>query len=165
MNEEKTITSNENDKNEAIFNLIQNIQSKLNTELDNSETKPNEINNTNENLSNNEYENLNTNNTTNDNSSNSNFDISSIIGLLGNMNNSSNNDNSFNFGNLDPKLFSKIQKIVVTLGKKDPKKDLLMSLKPFLRKSRQDKIGEYITILTVIKAFEAFSDKGSDENE
>ena len=159
MNEEKTINSNENDKNEAIFNLIQNIQSKLNNELDNSETKTNEIPNENKNLFNNEYEKLNNNNST------SNFDISSIIGLLGNMNNSSSKDNSFNFGNLDPNLFNKIQKIIVTLGKKDPKKDLLMSLKPFLRKSRQDKIGEYITILTVIKAFEAFSDKGSDKNE
>lgn len=160
MNEEKTINSNENEKNEAIFNLIQNIQSKLNNEneLDNSE---NETNNENENSYNN-YENLNNNSSDTNNNSNSNFDISSIIGLLGNMNNSSNTDNSFN---LDPKLFSKIQKIVVTLGKKDPKKDLLISLKPFLRKSRQDKIGEYITILTVIKAFEAFSDKGSDENE
>ena len=163
MNEEKTINSNQNDKNEAIFNLIQNIQSKLNTELDNSETKTNEINNESKNLSNNEYENLNNNNK--DNNSTSNFDISSIIGLLGNMNNNSSSDNSFNLGNLDPNLFNKIQKIVVTLGKKDPKKDLLMSLKPFLRKSRQDKIGEYITILTVIKAFEAFSDKGSDKNE
>lgn len=155
MNQEKEINSNDNKKSEAIFDLIQNIQSKLNNELDNSET------NTNETLSNSEYENQNTNTNTN----NSNFDISSIIGLLGNMNNNSSNGTSFDFTNLDPKLFSKIQKIVVTLGKKDPKKDLLISLKPFLRKSRQDKIGEYITILTIIKAFEAFSDKGSDENE
>ena len=34
----------------------------------------------------------------------------------------------------------------------------------YLRKSRQDKISEYITILTIIKAFEAFNDKGSDKN-
>lgn len=155
MSQEKELNSNHNEKNEAIFDLIQNIQSKLNNELDNSEIK------TNENLYNCENENKNI--KTKDNTSN--FDISSIISLLGNMNNSSNNDNSFNFGNLDPNLFNKIQKIIVNLGKKDPKKDLLISLKPFLRKSRQDKIGEYITILTVIKAFEAFNDKGSDENE
>ena len=153
MNEEKTISSNENEKNQAIFDLIQNIQSKLNNELDDSAT------NTSENLSKSKYEDLNTNN------NNSTFNISSIIGLLGNMNNNSNTSNSFDFGNLDPDIFNKIQKIVVTLGKKDPKKDLLISLKPFLRKSRQEKIGEYITILTIIKAFEAFSDKGSDENE
>ena len=93
------------------------------------------------------------------------------MGLLGKLNLNSNsntdtsNDSDFSFSNLDPALFSKLQKIVVSLGKKDPKKDLLVSLKPFLRKSRQDKIGEYITILTIIRAFEAFNEKGSDENE
>ena len=83
--------------------------------------------------------------------------------MLGSLN-SGNENADFNLGNLDPKLFSKIQQIVISIGKKDPKKDLLISLKPFLRKSRQDKISEYITILTIIKAFEAFNDKGSDKN-
>jgi hypothetical protein len=46
----------------------------------------------------------------------------------------------------------------------DPKKNLLLSLKPFLRKSRQDKIGEYVTILTVLNALKIFEKKGSDEN-
>ena len=46
----------------------------------------------------------------------------------------------------------------------NPKKNLLLSLKPFLRKSRQDKLNEYITMLTLIDAFEAFSSKGSDDN-
>ena len=109
------------DNNEAISNLIQNIQSKLNGE----------INNTKENC---------------------------------NIDNTGSENADFNLGNLDPKLFSKIQQIVISIGKKDPKKDLLISLKPFLRKSRQDKISEYITILTIIKAFEAFNDKGSDKN-
>ena len=93
----------------------------------------------------------------------SNFDIGKILGILGSLNSGSENAD-FNLGNLDPKLFSKIQQIVISIGKKDPKKDLLISLKPFLRKSRQDKISEYITILTIIKAFEAFNDKGSDKN-
>lgn len=126
------------DNNEAISNLIQNIQSKLNGEINNTD-----IDNTAEDKSN--------------------FDIGKIIGMLGSLNSGSENAD-FNLGNLDPKLFSKIQQIVISIGKKDPKKDLLISLKPFLRKSRQDKISEYITILTIIKAFEAFNDKGSDKN-
>ena len=154
MESSNNITSKEKDNSEAISNLIQSIQSKLNNE---------NLSSTNENKTEDISSCDNDKETSNSSSSNSNFDISNIIGLLGKINN---NENSvFNFDNLDPKLFSKISQIVVSLGKKDPKKDLLISLKPFLRKSRQDKIGEYITILTIIKAFEAFNDKGSDENE
>lgn len=154
MQENNNVTSKDNNKNEAISNLIQSIQSKLNNE---NLSSANENNSEDISSCDNDKE------TNNHNSSN--FDLSSIVGLLGKMNNSNNENSGFNFDNLDPKLFNKISQIVMSLGKKDPKKDLLISLKPFLRKSRQDKIGEYITILTIIKAFEAFNDKGSDENE
>ena len=163
MNENIPIT-NDTDNSEAISKLIESIQSKLNNELD---TSNNQDITQNSNLS---SDNLNNQKNSNENP-NSNFDLGSIMGLLGKLNLNSNsntdtsNDSSFNFSNLDPALFSKLQKIVVSLGKKDPKKDLLVSLKPFLRKSRQDKIGEYITILTIIRAFEALNKKGSDENE
>lgn len=163
MNENISVT-NDTDNSEAISKLIESIQSKLNNELD---TSNNQDITQNSNLS---SDNLNNQKNSNENP-NSNFDLGSIMGLLGNLNSNNNsntdtsNDSSFNFSNLDPALFSKLQKIVVSLGKKDPKKDLLVSLKPFLRKSRQDKIGEYITILTIIRAFEAFNEKGSDENE
>ena len=163
MNENIPVT-NDNDNSEAISKLIESIQSKLNNELD---TSNNQDITQNSNLS---SDNLNNQKNSNENP-NSNFDLGSIMGLLGKLNLNSNsntdtsNDSDFSFSNLDPALFSKLQKIVVSLGKKDPKKDLLVSLKPFLRKSRQDKIGEYITILTIIRAFEAFNDKGSDENE
>ena len=52
--------------------------------------------------------------------------------------------------------------IISNFNKNDPKKDLLKSLKPFLRKSRQDKIGEYINILSIINAIDIFGSKGSD---
>lgn len=161
---EKTPVTNDNDNTETISKLIESIQSKLNNELDTSN---------NQDIPDNTYlssNNTNTQEKSNENP-NTNFDLGSIMELLGkiNLNNNSSedssNDSSFNFLNLDPTLFTKIQKIVVNLGKKDPKKDLLVSLKPFLRKSRQDKIGEYITILTIIRALEAFNDKGSDKNE
>ena len=163
MNENIPIT-NDTDNSEAISKLIESIQSKLNNKLDTSNSQDITQNS---NLS---SDNLNNQKNSNENP-NSNFDLGSIMGLLGKLNLNSNsntdtsNDSDFSFSNLDPALFSKLQKIVVSLGKKDPKKDLLVSLKPFLRKSRQDKIGEYITILTIIRAFEAFNEKGSDENE
>lgn len=156
MSENKTENSINND--DALFNLIQNIQSKLNSKLDNSE-----IENNNEKTTKN-YENIENTNLENcAQEEGKEFDMASILTFLQNMNHTPSGDGNL-FDSLDPKLFIKIQKIVLTLGKKDPKKDLLLSLKPFLRKSRQDKIGEYITILTIIKAFEAFNDKGSDKN-
>ena len=45
----------------------------------------------------------------------------------------------------------------------DPKRNLLLSLKPFLRKTRQDKLNEYITILTIVDAIGIFNSKGSDK--
>lgn len=148
-----------NNSNDAIFNLIQNIQSKLNNELDNSNEQSETVTESNENP----IKNIDNNNI----NENSKFDISNILSMLSNSNSKNSNNNesqssSSFFDSIDPNLFFKLQKIIVTLGKKDPKKDLLISLKPFLRKSRQDKLGEYITILTVIRAFEAFNDKGSE---
>lgn len=93
------------DNNEAISNLIQNIQSKLNGE----------INNTKENCN---IDNTNIDNTAED---KSNFDIGKILGILGSLNSGSENAD-FNLGNLDPKLFSKIQQIVISIGKKILKK-------------------------------------------
>ncbi len=70
----------------------------------------------------------------------------------------SNSDSSASF---DPQLFLKIQKIMSAMNGDNPKKNLLLSLKPFLRKTRQDKINEYITILNIISALDSFK-KGSE---
>ena len=48
------------------------------------------------------------------------------------------------------------------MNNSNPQKDLLLSLKPFLRKSRQNKINEYLTILSLISLLDSFKDKGSD---
>ena len=93
-----------------------------------------------------------------------NIDLSSILSSLNiNGNNQSKEENnSFNFGDIDPNTIFKIQRLISNFTKNDPKKDLLRSLKPFLRKSRQDKFGEYMTILSLIDAIDIFGSKGSD---
>ena len=142
--------SNNLDNSAALFDLIQNIQSKLNTE----QTKES---NTSENIT----ENIDTN------TSNNNFDISSIISMLSNNSNNSNNTNNTNtennFGNINTIL--RLQNIFSSMNKNDPKKNLLLSLKPFLRKSRQDKINEYITMLSIGDALGIFNSRGGKENE
>lgn len=138
-----------NDNSQEILNLIQNIQSKL--QVENSENNPdtNPVN----------IDNPTNNSNTVENKSN-NFDISSILNLLTNNNTSSSAPT--NMPNFDLSSLSKFQKMFSSFNQDDPKKSLLLSLKPFLRKTRQDKIGEYITMLTIADAIGIFNKKGSD---
>lgn len=131
---------NEENK-DALNNLINSIQEKMGNSVENSdETKP---------------------------------DFSSLLNTLNSNNSSSQKDNENNnantsednnnpFGSIDPSIFLKIQKIMSAMNSNTPQKDLLISLKPFLRKSRQDKMGDYLTILSVISILESFKNKGSD---
>lgn len=117
------------DKNEALDNLINSIKEKMSSD-----------NNSNE-------------------SDNSNF-----YDFVNNLNNSGNKEkkesNNFNF---DPSMILKMQKMMSLMQKDNPKKDLLLSLKPFLRKTRQDKMNDYITILNVLSILESLkNNKGSD---
>lgn len=84
--------------------------------------------------------------------------------MLGSNKSDSSNESSSNSSdfNIDPNTIFKIQKMMSNFTKNDPKRNLLKSLKPFLRKSRQDKLGEYITILSVIDAIDIFGSKGSE---
>lgn len=93
-------------------------------------------------------------------------DFSSLLNTLNKQDTSNENENttkneSSNF-NIDPSIFLKIQKILSAMNSNTPQKDLLLSLKPFLRKSRQDKMSDYLTILSVISIIESFSNKGSE---
>lgn len=123
------------DSKEALNNLINSIQEKMNTNESSQEEKDN----------------------------NNSFDISSILNAF-NQNkednsNSSNDNDNFSF---DPSIILKMQKIIGSMNNNNPKKELLLSLKPFLRKSRQDKMNDYLTILNVISALEALKNKDSD---
>lgn len=158
--------NNENNSQE-ILNLIQNIQSKLN--MENNSTNQDQINQeTNDNFQNSEINNTqipnNNNNTNNNNSTNNllnNIDLGSILSMFGQ--NTSNNNSSSSSG-FDPSMLTKFQRIFNNINADNPKRTLLLSLKPFLRKNRQDKIGEYITMLTIADAIGIFNRKGSDNN-
>ena len=158
------------DNQTALYNLIQSIQTKIDSNQNESiaPEKNIEIEN---NVNNNEtIEKNNNNNNQNLNLASllNNFDISSILNSFNsnngknNENNNNNDTNSFNFSDIDPETLLKIQRLVSKMSKNNPKKDLLRSLKPFLRKSRQDKMGEYMTILSLVDAIDIFGSKGSD---
>ena len=66
-------------------------------------------------------------------------------------NKQSNNDN-FNgsdFGNIDVETIMKIKKMLdkVNNNKNDPRSNLLNSLKPYMRESRQENIDKYANLL------------------
>ena len=162
--------NNTNENYEKVLDLIQSIQTKMNQKENNEnrDTKDSNVEIDNNKEVNNKNINL-------DNTNNTDFsaitdilknvDIGNLINTFSNNNNNNKNDsNSFDFSNFDPKLFGRIQKIITTMNTNDPKRNLLISLKPFLRKSRQDKLNEYITILGIIKVLGIFDKKGSDDN-
>ena len=132
--------------NSALYDLISNIQAKLNDDNTSSSTQNtteetiNNSSDTTQNLNQNTTENFNTNNETNTNANNNNFD----------------------FSNLDMNTILKMQSLFSKFNRSTPKKNLLYSLKPFLNQTRQDKLGEYITILSIMDALDIFGKKGSD---
>ena len=152
MSEQINEITNNSSEN-PILDIVNSIQSKLNE--NNSNTTNNETNNS--------YE-----STKKDLSG---LDISKILeNLTGattknnfstpNIANNSNNNNSGL--NLDMNTIMNFQKILGGLNQADPRRDLLTSLKPFLRETRQKNIDTYITLLGVMKAFNIFSNKDRD---
>ncbi|MEG0872536.1 MAG: hypothetical protein RSG48_01030 [Clostridia bacterium] len=177
-NSNNEITNSTGSSESSLFDLIQSIQTKLNKENDN-----NPLVETNVDLQDVKAtdENIDTNKTIKKDSNNQNFDLSTLTSLLGNLDISSilstlsstntnqntnkpNGSSGFNLSDIDPSMILKIQQLLSSIRKDDPKKNLLLSLKPLLRKSRQDKIGEYITILTVANTIGLFNKKGSEED-
>ncbi len=140
----------ENNDNNYLFELIQELQSKLGEE---------ENLNSNEDKSNSDYVQESMFNNTNK-KENSNFNISNILNNLNLSSLLGNNDSGFDINSV-----MKFQKILSAMNKDDPRKNLLISLKPFLRKSRQDKINEYLTYLTIGNALGLFDDKGSGNDD
>lgn len=185
-NEEMDENSISSDNSQELFNLIESIQTKLNLENNYNENTntPNNTNMVNDNIDlnndndiNNIVENVTKNIDSNKNSADfsniasllQNIDLSTIINMFSSNKNDTNTNENQDFSNdsifngITPSTILKFQRVITSMNKSDPKKNLLLSLKPFLRKSRQDKLNEYITMLTIANAIEIFGSKGSDE--
>ena len=90
-------------------------------------------------------------NTTN--TSSSNQENSSNCGVSSSDENSSNNMNI-----PDMETMMKIMSVMKSANKPSPSSELLKSLKPFLNETRKEKVDQYIKIIGVTKAFEAFNE-------
>lgn len=107
-----------------------------------------------------------------------NIDINQIINKTSDNSNSSNNQNtqvnqnsftstsnSSSDFNLDIQTILKIKDIMGKMNQKNiPRNNLLNSLKPFLRKEKQEKLDEYIKYANLLNLLELFNSTGGEKN-
>ena len=76
-----------------------------------------------------------------------------------NSNKYNTSNNSFDFSNLDIETIMKIKNIMskIASNQLNPRSNLLMSLKPFLKPSRKEKLDQYIKFINMASLFESFS--------
>jgi len=158
----------ENENLNPLLDIISSIQEKLDSV--NSNYTDNSINNSNTytnpssnfNLGNNNMNMGFNSNTTN--SSSGGFDTSKLFEMLGNIsgNNQKATSSALNpFANLDMDTMMRLGKIFTSMNKEDPRKNLLLSLKPFLRNDRQRNVDTYIFVLGILNVLDSFNNGDS----
>ena len=94
-------------------------------------------------------------------------DNSSANSSSSNANSSSNseNNNSSFASNIDFETILKIKTIMETLNKKDdPRSNLLYSLKPYLRESKQKKLDQYVNLFKITQISNLFKNEKVDKS-
>lgn len=95
---------------------------------------------------------------------------SDLKNIAENLKNSSNtNTNNSNENNSNPEIdintILKMKQIMDSMNnsKDDPRANLLLSLKPYLKESRKQKVDQYIKLFGLGKAFETFNSLGGEK--
>lgn len=80
--------------------------------------------------------------------------------------NKNSSGSSFDFSQIDMNTIIKMKSVMEKMNNKnDPRSNLLYSLKPYLRQTKQDKLDQYVNLLNFSKVAEIFkSDKKDDNN-
>ena len=106
------------------------------------------------------------NSTNNSNTSNTNENASSSFNF---NDNKINNDysESTSSPNIDINTLLKIKSIMdkINSSKNDPRSNLLLSLKPYLKESRKSKVEQYIQLLNMTKIMEDFNENGGEKTK
>lgn len=122
----------------------------------------------------NNFKNMMNNDSSSDNSS-SNLNITpemigNLVSVLKNNSSSessadSSDNNNSSSSNIDFETILKIKSIMETLNKKnDPRSNLLYSLKPYLRESRQKKIDQYVNLFKITEVSNLFKNETGAKN-
>ena len=118
----------------------------------------------NDNAPNNSNTNTNSNSTTK-------FDFSKLspemLNNFTNMfNNASSNSNANATSNIDMNTILKMKSIMDKINTKDnPRSNLLLSLKPYLKESRRSKVDQYITLLNMGNIMDMFGSTGGGKQK
>ena len=151
----------ENDNSNPLLDIISSIQEKLDS--------TNQTNNSNNTYTNNSpnlhFQNKNNiNSGFNTNNNQGGFDTTKLFEMLGTMGTtpkSSTAQTSSPFANLDMDTMMRLGKIFTSMNKEDPRKNLLLSLKPFLRNDRQKNVDTYIFVLGILNVLDSFNNGDS----
>ena len=79
--------------------------------------------------------------------------------------NETRNNSSFDFNNIDMETIGKIGNIMSKLRSNatNPRSNLLLSLKPYLKPSRRDKVDRYIQLMNMSSILENFNKTGGEK--
>ena len=95
--------------------------------------------------------------------------LKNIMNMFNNSNNSTSNnsDNSSNSNgspNIDINTLLKMKSIMdkINTNKNDPRSNLLLSLKPYLKESRKNKVEQYVQLFNMTKILDAFNQNGGE---
>ena len=150
-------------------NIPNDVKEKLNSFISNNSDNTNNANtNSNENGNGNNFS-----NTSNSNSSNS-INPEMLQNIMKFFNNSnfqgnSNTNNDVNqsssMPNIDMNTLLKMKSIMDKMNnsKNDPRANLLLSLKPYLKESRKSKVEQYVQLINMTKIMEVFNENGGEK--
>lgn len=159
MNNIKNLVDNGN-ISEAISKIspemIENFSKMMNSNNNNNTNNSNNFNNTN---TTNTYKTINYNQknyNANNNSNNS----------SNKANSNTNNKKNFDFSQIDMNTILKMKSVMENMNNSDdPRSNLLYSLKPYLRQTKQEKLDQYVNLLNFSKVAEILkNDKKDDGN-
>ena len=93
--------------------------------------------------------------------------ISNLANILANHSKATEtkSEETQNSNSIDAKTILKIKSIMENLNKNDdPRTNLLYSLKPYLRQSRQKKVDEYVNLFKIAEITNLFKNEKGDVN-
>lgn len=140
-------------------NIPDEVKSMLNNFKANSENAHNTNNFNNSSNENNTYQ---PSNEANSNSINPEM-LKNIMNMFNNSNNSTSNDSNSS-PNIDINTLLKMKSIMdkMNTNKNDPRSNLLLSLKPYLKESRKNKVEQYVQLFNMTKIIDAFNQNGGE---
>ena len=158
--------------NEDMSDMIKNFAGMINSDNipDNLKNMINNINsgsNSNNNSNPNSSSNADDANNTSSNSSINPEMLNQFAKMFNNSNQSNDsNSNDNSSSNIDFEMLLKMKTIIEQMNKKqdDPRTNLLLSLKPYLKESRKSKVDQYAKLFSMGKVMEILNPNGGEKN-